>query len=296
MARVLVLGASGMLGHQVVRASSPHADTYATLRGDGHQADAIGIDRSRIISGVTVQDFDSLVRALGVTRPDVVINCIGIIKQTAAAKDPVQSLTVNSLFPHRLAQLCAASGARLIHISTDCVFSGKQGNYAETDLSDADDLYGRSKLLGEVTDQPHAITLRTSMIGPELGTQYGLVEWFLSNQGKSVRGFTRAIFSGLTTLELSRLIVRLIEQHPTLSGLYHVAAEPVDKNTLLRLINAEMGANITIDAAHDVVIDRSLDGTRFRQATGWIAPAWPEMIHEMAEDMNRHTPIGKATP
>lgn len=179
--------------------------------------------------------------------------------------------------------MCAATGARLIHISTDCVFSGRKGNYLETDFPDAEDLYGRSKLLGEVTQQSHALTLRTSIIGFELATRFGLIEWFLSNRGKEVNGYRRAIFSGLTTMELSRLIIELITQHPTLAGLYQVSVDPIDKYTLLCMVNDVFQTGITIKPVDNVEINRSLDSTRFRKAVGWITPAWNDMIKAMFE-------------
>ncbi len=237
--KVLILGGSGMLGHQLWEVLSPRFDAFVSLR----RATSFftkELDQKRIIAGVSAEDFDSVIQAFARVQPDVVVNCIGVVKQQGAAKDPVACLSINSLFPHRLARLCQAARSRLIHVSTDCVFSGKKGNYTESDFPDADDLYGRSKLLGEVQG-PGCLTLRTSIIGRELHTKQGLIEWFLSNEGKTVTGYRNAIFSGLTTQALSDLIARLILEFPDLEGLWHVAAVPINKFDLLSLVRDTFG-------------------------------------------------------
>jgi dTDP-4-dehydrorhamnose reductase len=268
-----------MLGHQVWRVCRDRFDTRVAVRvrlplplfeGDG------------VVEGFDAADFPAVEKLVADAEPEVVVNCIGIIKQLAAAHDPIASIGVNSLFPHVVARACSAAGARLITIGTDCVFSGRRGGYAETDLPDPPDLYGRSKLLGEV-DAPH-LTLRTSIVGRELRGASGLLEWFLANRGGRVRGFTRAVFSGLTTLELSRVIASVIERHPRLDGLWHVAGEPISKYDLVMLFNDAFQAGVAIDPVDEPVIDRSLDGTRFREATGWVAPPWTEMVKEMADE------------
>jgi dTDP-4-dehydrorhamnose reductase len=281
--KVMVLGVSGMLGNAVFKlmADSPGIDVAGTARS-GAIASRFGEDlRSRILAGIDVEQFDSLAGAFAVTKPDAVINCIGLVKQLAEADDPLAALPINSILPHRLARLCALSGARLVHVSTDCVFLGTRGMYRESDAPDAQDLYGRSKLLGEV-DYPNAITLRTSIIGHELGSAHGLVGWFLSQSG-SVRGYTKAIFSGLPTVELATVIRDRVLPAPSLRGLYHVAAAPVAKYNLLRMVAAQYGRSIEIVPDDRVAIDRSLDGSRFREATGYEAPPWPELVRRMQE-------------
>jgi dTDP-4-dehydrorhamnose reductase len=273
-----------MLGHKLWQTLARRFDVYATFRQSPTVYARFGLyDVARSIGYVSAQDFDSVVRALDSARPDVVVNCIGIVKQDAAAQDPLQSIAVNSLFPHRLAQLTRAAGARLIHVSTDCVFSGRKGNYHEADVADAEDLYGRTKLLGEVGGE-RCLTLRTSMIGRELAGAHGLVEWFLSQQGKKVRGFKRAVFSGFTTTALSEIISRVISEHHDLEGVFHVAAEPVKKFDLLTLIAETYALEIEIEPDETFVCDRSLDGERFRRATGIVAPSWAEMIGRMRDD------------
>lgn len=282
MARILVLGVTGMLGNAVFRVFSDDAshETWGTLRSGTALRHFPGQSQACLLAGVDVLDQDALVAVLTKVRPDVVINCIGLIKQLADAKDPLAALPINAILPHRLARLCALGGARLIHMSTDCVFSGRQGAYRESDLSDAEDLYGKSKYIGELHDLPHAITLRTSIIGHELESCHALVDWFLSQQG-SVKGFSRAIFSGLPTVELARVMKDFVIPHPQLSGLYHVAAQPIAKRDLLDLVAAQYGKQIEICPDDSLVIDRSLDGSRFGEATGYVAPPWPELIRRM---------------
>lgn len=281
--KILVLGATGMLGNAVFRHFSGQAgfDTQGTVRSASGRCHFAAADAERLHAGVDALDFDSVVRVFAELRPDVVVNAIGVIKQLASANDPLHAIPINSLFPHRLARLCGAAGARLIHVSTDCVFSGSRGGYRESDQPDAYDLYGRSKLLGEV-DYPQAITLRTSIIGHELDSAHALVDWFLSQTG-TVRGFTKAVFSGVPTIELARIIQHAVLPRSELHGLYHVAAAPISKYDLLSLVAGAYGKSIEISADDDLVIDRSLNADRFNAATGYRPADWPVLIREMKE-------------
>lgn len=278
---VLVLGASGMLGNAVFRffAESIGFDVYGSARSSAALHHLPAPLRSRVVTGIDVEHPDHLAALLARTRPQVVVNCIGLVKQLAEADDPLAALPINALLPHRLAGLAALVGARLIHVSTDCVFSGTRGGYTETDAPDAQDLYGRSKLLGEV-DYDNAITLRTSIIGHELASAHGLVGWFLEQQG-SVRGFTKAVFSGLPTVELARVIRDHVIARPAMRGLYHVSAAPITKHDLLQLVAAAYGKEIEIHPDDRLVIDRSLDSSRFRAETGYQPPSWPELVQAM---------------
>lgn len=282
--RVMVLGATGMLGSATYRlfAGSRGFSVVGTMRGGSAPGVLPKHDRARVIGGVDITDFDRLVRVLGDVRPDVVVNCIGVVKQLDAAKDPLVSILVNSLLPHRLAELCKATSARLVHVSTDCVFDGRKGNYKESDFADAYDLYGRTKFLGEV-DYPHAITLRTSIIGHEINSNVSLVDWFLSQPGPTVKGYRKAIYSGFPTVELATIIRDKIIPRPDLQGLWHVASEPINKLELLRLVARQYGKTIEIVPDDAVNIDRSLDGSRFRAATGFVAAPWPELLARMHE-------------
>ncbi len=280
--KILVLGASGMLGNAMLRVLSAQEgwSVFGTVR-DVNPALHVAAPSAVLIPGVYADQPDSLLAAFAQARPDVVINCVGLVKQLSNAEDPLVAVPINTLLPHRLARMCEVAGARLVHVSTDCVFSGKQGNYAESDLADAQDVYGRSKLLGEV-DYPHAVTLRTSIIGHELRSAHGLIDWFLSQQAQ-VKGYTEAVFSGLPTCELARVVRDFVIPHASLRGVYHVAAEPISKHDLLQIVNREYGKNLQIETDDQVKINRSLDASRFREATGYVAPAWPDLIAQMRE-------------
>lgn len=276
---LLILGGTGMLGHRLLRDLSQHYPTWAAARGStAALATLPSVDPARLLSGVDALHFESVVRAFAAARPNVVINCVGLIKQRAEAHDPLLAIDVNARFPHQLAALCAAAGARLIHISTDCVFDGQRGCYRESDPVTAQDLYGRTKALGEVTDQPHVLTLRTSLVGRELGTRYGLLEWFLAQPGP-VRGYTCAVFSGFPTGEISAILRDYVLPRPDLHGLYHLASAPISKYELLSLFNAAANRGVEIIPDAQVVVDRSLDGSRFCAATGFAPRPWAEMVH-----------------
>lgn len=280
-----------MLGHKAWQTFAPRFETYATFRGNAEEYRSFGVfDESRAVGEVAAENFDSVARAFGAVQPNVVVNCIGIVKQDASAKDPIASIAVNSLFPHRLAELCATRRTRLIHLSTDCVFSGRKGNYSEDDLPDAVDLYGRTKLIGEVANEG-CLTIRTSMIGRELKGAHGLLEWFLTQRNGRVRGFKRAIFSGFTTQALAEVIGKIIVEQPELSGIWHVAAEPISKFDLLTLVKQTYGLAIEIEPDETFICDRSLDGSRFRETTGIQVPSWTEMIKAMRDDPTRYEEI-----
>jgi dTDP-4-dehydrorhamnose reductase len=281
MSRILVLGSTGMLGNAMLRlfADDPAHEIFGTARSGSalrYFPDSL-VSRLRI--GIDVENADALAAVMAELRPDVVINCVGVIKQLENADDPLAVLPINALLPHRLARLCALGRARLVHISTDCVFNGSRGGYVESDVSDAEDLYGRSKLLGEVT-HTHTVTLRTSIIGHELASAHGLIGWFLS-QDSPVRGFTKAIFSGLPTVELARIIKDRVLPDGNLAGLYHVAANPISKYDLLNLVAKVYGKRIDIVPDDKLVIDRSLNADRFNSATGYLPPDWPQLIKRM---------------
>ncbi len=279
--KVLVFGASGMIGNTVLRVLSEKEDweVFGTVRDKSVKrlfSAAIG---KRLRAAVDVERQDSLARILDQIRPNVVVNCAGLTKHKPEAEDPLMSIPINTLMPHRLARLCKLVGARLIHVSTDCVFSGEKGGYIEDDFTDARDLYGKSKALGEVL-YPHTITLRTSTIGHELQSKYGLLDWFLSQEGRC-KGYTRAIFSGLPTVVFAQIVRDVVIPHTELSGLYHVAAKPIAKFDLLKMIAAVYGKTIDIVPDDKLMIDRSLNADRFREVTGYVAPSWPELIELM---------------
>lgn len=279
--KVLVFGASGMIGSAMFRVLSEKKEweVRGTLRSNAWKHFFPETLAGKLIPDVDVERHDALVRVFAQVQPDVVVNCVGLTKHHREAEDPLLSIPLNALLPHRLADLCAATGSRLVHVSTDCVFSGTRGGYLEDDPPDAVDVYGKSKHLGEV-DDAHAITLRTSTIGHELQSAYGLLEWFLSQQG-SCKGFNRAIFSGLPNTEFARVVRDVVIPRPELHGLYHVGADPIGKYELLKLIARVYGKQIDIVRDDEFSIDRSLNSARFNQATGYKAAAWPELIQAM---------------
>jgi dTDP-4-dehydrorhamnose reductase len=281
--RLLILGASGMLGHTAMRVLAPDFEVWGACRNPQDLPD-LGVPPERILGGLDATKDESAHELIGRVRPDLVINAAGIVKQRVEAKAVVPSIQVNSLWPHRVADACATHGARMVHVSTDCVFSGTRGSYVETDAPDEFDLYGRSKLLGEVTDRDHVVTLRTSIIGWQLGNPTGLVAWFAAHRKERLKGFTKAVFSGLTTRRLTELVRDVVVPDATISGLWHVSADPIDKYSLLSALAANLGWNVDLRPTDEPVIDRSLDSTRFRKRTGWSRPSWKEMLEELAAE------------
>ena len=279
--KIMVFGASGMIGSAMFRTLSAKTgwQVWGTLRSADLKRFFPEDQRDRLAAGVDMEKNDALVRLFARVQPDVVVNCIGLTKHHKEADDPLLALPLNALLPHRMADLCAVAGARLIHVSTDCVFAGTKGNYVEGDAPDAGDVYGKSKHLGEV-DYPHAITLRTSTIGHELQSAYGLLEWFLSQQG-SCKGFNRAIFSGLPNTVFSQVVRDVVIPRPDLHGVYHVGAEPIGKYELLKLIANVYDKQIDMVRDDEFSIDRSLNSARFGHATGYKPVSWPELIQEM---------------
>lgn len=276
-----------MLGHKLVQVLTREHSVVAAFRDASRWARHPAFTGAECVSGVDAMHVDSVSRAVVEARPDVVVNAVGLIKQLQLSKEALPTITLNSLFPHQLAALCHRAGARLIHISTDCVFSGQRGGYTEQDNPDPIDLYGRSKLLGEVAT-PGCLTLRTSIIGRELAGDHGLLEWFLASRGGRVAGYTRAIYSGVTTTVLSETIERLIARHQDLSGLYHVSSAAISKYDLLLMIRDALGLTTVIDPDDAVRCDRSLVSTLFTNRTGWVSPSWADMTKRLAAEADQY--------
>lgn len=282
--KVLVLGGSGLLGHKLVQFFRSRFVVYATFHGQFNKYQGLEFfDGAKLLENFEAEKIETVAETIDNIQPDVIVNAIGVTKHVPDGEDLLKNLTINALFPHQLAQIAAKIGSRLICISTDCVFNGQKGNYVETDLADATDLYGKSKSLGEVVGE-NCLTLRTSIIGRELFTSNSLVEWFLSNRGKRVRGFAKAIFTGFPTIILADILADIIQNRHNLTGLYHVSSDKISKFELLQLINDEMGVGAEIEPDNDFAIDRSLDSTKFRDVTGFKPLDWPEMIKFMSDD------------
>jgi dTDP-4-dehydrorhamnose reductase len=286
--RVLVLGATGMLGHKLVQQLKAHGlPVVGTIRTsalpDTPAARVALGSADRILTDVDVLDDRALADAVETAEPDVVVNAIGVIKQLDASKDPIISILINSLLPHRIADLCAKRSARLIHLSTDCVFAGRKGPYNETSPTDAEDLYGRSKLLGEAAG-PGCLTIRSSIVGRELRGRSSLIEWFLSQRGRKSTGYDGALYTGLTTNTMADLMATLVRKEPELHGIWHVASEPITKYELLKLVNRHYNLGVDLACDKTFAIDRRLDGSRFRARTGYSPPSWDDMIAGMRAD------------
>ncbi len=280
--KILVLGVTGMLGSAVYKllSESSTLDVHGTARGAVYKKYFSEDLAKNVISGIDVLNTPELQTLVQKIKPNVIINCVGLVKQLAESKDPLVCLPLNSMLPHQLVAIAKTIDARVVHISTDCVFSGDKGLYVESDFSDADDLYGRSKYIGELRDFKNAITLRTSIIGHEVSSNRSLVDWFLA-QNQKVKGFRKAIFSGLPTIEMARVIRDYVLPKPELHGLYHVSAKPINKFDLLSLVAKVYKKDIEIVPNDDVQVDRSLNSDRFSIDSGYVAPEWPALIEKM---------------
>ena len=293
IAKIVVLGGAGMLGHKMFQVLRERFENVlCTVREDPRMPPLEQVELLQgndVVLGVDVTDFAALAATLSAFRPEFVVNCVGVIKQRAEAASPIPSITINSLLPHKLAQMAAQWGGRVIHFSTDCVFNGNRGHYVEEDLSDAEDLYGKTKFLGEVA-VANALTLRTSIIGRELTEHRSLLDWFLSQQGKAIRGYRRVIYSGVTTNFLAGVVASIIQEHPGLNGLYQVASQPISKYNLLCLLRKEYRLDIRIEPDDLEMSDRSMKSDRLRDAIAYRCPPWPVLACQLAED---NTPYGR---
>lgn len=279
--KILILGGSGMLGHKLYYKLKENYEVKVTIRGSYKDIAHFGLFHPEDVrEDVDANYFDSIIRALASIKPDVIINCIGLVKQIPISGDPLSAISINTLLPHRLSLIAASSKIRMIHISTDCVFSGKKGNYIESDISDAEDLYGRTKYLGEVNYGPHTLTIRTSIVGLEYRTTNGLISWFLS-QKKPIEGYKKAIFSGFTTIELAKVFSDYIIPNESLFGIYHLSTNPISKYDLLHLVKDEYKKEIDITPNEKYACDRSLDSSRFKKATGYVSPDWKTLISNL---------------
>jgi len=285
--KLLILGADGMLGHKLFQMlGAVYPETYGTITGDATAApfDQIPFFQTgKVFSNVDTMDFQGLERIVKQVAPDHVVNCLRVATHGSEVAPPVLSITVNALLPHRLAELCDAQGARLIHFSSDCVFDGLRGMYTEEDSPNATHTYGQTRLLGEV-HAGNALVLRGSVIGRELEGNSSLLEWLFLQQGKEIKGFTRAIYSGLTSIETANVVQMILDKTPQLTGLYNIASEPINKYDLLKLAAESFGVDVTIHKEDGFSIDRSLNAEKFKAATGYVAPSWASMMKELAEE------------
>lgn len=281
--RILILGGNGLLGHRAARLLPERHEVVATVRRPDPVAERIA-PGARFVAGVFAEDPESVSAAIEGFRPDAVVNCVGIVKQRPAGHEAIPSITVNALFPHQVAEICSQAGVRLVHISTDCVFSGKRGLYTEEDFPDADDLYGRTKFLGEIEDVAGAVTVRTSLIGWEIANRFGVLEWFARQRGGACEGYTRAMFSGLASSDLVDVVERFCTDWADMDGLWQVSNDVISKYDLIAKVNGATGWGVDITPSDELVIDRSLDSTRFRRHTGWEPRSWDEIAERLAAE------------
>lgn len=279
--RALVLGGDGMMGHKLLEVLSGHVDLYVTYRKKA----GIIHPKNLVFENMDVNEWGKLETVISIVKPDVIINCVGIVKQKKS--DDLDLMLVNNIFPKKLASYCIENNVRLFHLSTDCVFSGVQGNYKETDTPCPVDIYGASKYFGEVHG-PGIITIRTSMIGWQVKDFGSLLSWFVLQRGKNISGYQNVIFSGLSTAVLSKLILDLILVYSIPPGLYHIPGPAISKFDLLNKIKDQMGLVVEIEPEYSYHIDRSLCGDKFYNATGWRSPSWNEMIAEVVSEWPRY--------
>jgi dTDP-4-dehydrorhamnose reductase len=284
---VLVLGGTGMLGHKIFQHLKECVpDAWCTVRGDADEAETLAsglFAKGNVIGNVDAADLQSLERLLSECRPKVIVNCVGIIKQRTEGKEAIPNIEINALLPHRLAALSAIWQGRLIHFSTDCVFSGRRGSYSEEDQPDAEDFYGKAKFLGEVT-APNSLTLRTSIIGRELSQFKSLLEWLLQQNHRKIMGYTRAFYSGVTTNYMAGLVAKIIKEQPSLCGLYQVTSATISKYDLLCLVRDAYEMDVEIERDDKFLCDRSMIGEKFVKATGYRTPSWPELVAQLRHD------------
>lgn len=282
--RVLIFGGAGMLGHKLNQVLSGSYEVFSTIQSDISNIKEYNLINSEyIFENIDVENFERIENIIKKLNPDFIINGVGVIKQLPTAKDTIKTININSIFPQRIARIAQKYGFRFVNISTDCVFSGKKGNYIEEDISDAEDLYGKSKFLGEVVGK-NCLTLRSSIIGRELSSAHSLIEWFLSNEGGKIKGFKNAIYTGFPTIVFAEIIADILTNYPEMEGLFHVSSEPINKYELLLLVKEKFNLNIEIEPFEDFYINRSLNSTKFRELTGFQPLSWEEMIQKMADD------------
>ena len=284
---ILVLGASGMLGHMLVRILSPHHNVVGTTSSKYDKKSNLAriLSENNWVDQVDVRNLPIVEKTIRDTKADVVVNCVGVIKQKMESSNIMDAILINSLIPHQLANVCTQTQSRLIHFSTDCVFDGSPGIKKVNDVPNATDLYGTTKRLGEVDYAP-ALTLRTGFVGRQLSGFEGLFEWVRSQRGKTIDGYQNAIYSGFTAMALSRIIRQIIEEHEQLSGLHQVAGNHINKFELITKLNEYLDLDLTINRNTDFMCDRSMDGTEFTKLTDIAIPSWDDMLIEFAADQD----------
>jgi len=283
--RVLILGASGLIGHKLLQKLSGSFETFAALhKSKEYYGNHLLFSGDNIIDKIEVENFDVLRGLLHAINPDVIINCVGITKRKIEIDKPIVSIEINSLFPHKLAIWAKNYGKRVIHFSTDCVFDGKLGNYNEDSITTAEDLYGKTKALGEI-NYSHSLTIRSSFIGQELFGKTELLEWFLSQNGRQINGYINTLYSGVSVIYMADIVKKIIDNYPKLSGLYQLALEnPISKYDLLCIARDAYKINVDIIPDGNHIHKPTLDNTRLKKAIKITVPSWKEMMEKLAAE------------
>jgi len=297
MKRVLVLGVNGLIGHTMYRKLKQEGfEVFGTMRRakiEFMQYDFLQADT--IIDGLDVQEISNVSEVILQIQPSVVVNCIGITRRKDEISNSIQAIKINALLPHQIAKICQDMSIRMIHLSTDCVFSGDSGLYTEDSIPDASDMYGRTKAMGEVLDNPNCLTLRSSFLGTEISDRTELLEWLLSQKGRTIKGYTKAIYSGVSTVYLSSVITEILRYYPQLSGLYQIAPDtPISKYDLLCIAKNAFNIDVEIVGNDSFVSDKSLSGARLKKVMNYRVPSWHDMLQELAEwDLDKRNMRGK---
>lgn len=283
--RVLILGVSGLIGHKLFQELTSSFEVFGTLHKIKQQYGDIQLfSGDNVIGGVDVKKFEILTGVFAAINPDVILNCVGITKRKININYPLEVLMVNSVFPHQLANWAKENQKRVIHFSTDCVFDGKIGNYTESSLTTAEDIYGRTKALGEITYN-HTLTIRSSFIGQELFDRTELLDWFLSQDGKVIKGFKNTFYSGVSTIFMAKVIKEIILNFPDLFGLYQLApGNPISKFELLSIAKESFNINVDIIADELHVHHPTLDSSKLKTEIDLTVPSWKEMMDELASE------------
>ncbi len=285
--RILILGANGLIGYTLWKQFQEKYDTYAVTRlPKATLAEHTSLFESdKVIDKIDISDFHHLTGIIRALRPECILNGTGVTKRRHEIHHIETALTINSLFPHKLAEWCLGQGIRLINFSTDCVFHGDSGDYNEESITTAIDNYGRTKAFGEVTDMMNCVTIRSSFIGREIMHKTELLEWFLAQDGKSIKGFTNALYSGVSTIQMSKVVSHILDNFPNLHGLYQLAPEkPISKYDLLCIAKKAFGSSVQIVTDDSFISNKSLNGSKLKNEIGFEVPSWNTMMTELAQD------------
>ena len=289
--KILILGGNGMIGHKLYQViSKKYPNTWVLFKKKYELVqNNLLYKKDFVIDDFDVCDFSRLIQLLNNLKVDIIINAIGLTIRRNVYEIQSKSILINSVLPHVLNEWVISNDKRLIHFSTNCVFSGKDGFYNEESFVDSNDFYGRSKALGEIIST-NSLTLRSSMIGRELENKTELLEWFLSNKNGTVSGYNKAIYSGITTNCMADFVVKIIENYPDMNGLYNVSSEKITKFDLLKLFNEYFDTNITIIPNNLFATNKALNSEKFFKKTGFIKPDWVDLIKDLVNDNkeNKH--------